>query len=73
MNFNSKEIIFVFDEFIKSVTKNKVVVNPYLPNNMYDISPGKKLFYPLMTVCEIILLILLLLIKPLLILLKGIF
>ncbi|HOU82532.1 MAG TPA: Ig-like domain-containing protein [Bacteroidales bacterium] len=43
MNFNSKEIIFVFDEFIKSVTKNKVVVNPYLPNNMYDISTqGKK-------------------------------
>jgi len=43
INFNSKEIIFVFDEFIKSVTKNKVVVNPYLPNNMYDISTqGKK-------------------------------
>lgn len=43
INFNSKEIIFVFDEFIKSVTKNKVVVNPYLPSNMYDISTqGKK-------------------------------
>ena len=51
INFNSKEIIFVFDEFIKSVTKNKVVVNPYLPSNMYDISTqGKKLFYLLMTV-----------------------
>jgi hypothetical protein len=44
INFKSKEIIFVFDEFIKSVAKNKVIVNPYLPPSSYEINTqGKKI------------------------------
>lgn len=44
INFNSNDITFVFDEFIKSVSKNKVVVNPYLPTSSYEINTqGKKI------------------------------
>jgi hypothetical protein len=43
IHFSYDKIIFIFDEFIKPVTKNKVNINPYLSLDKYEIATqGKK-------------------------------